>query len=88
MTRSVKIAVLYQSDDFGKDGLKGLRDGLGARASKIIVATASYEVSDPTVDSQIITLQASGANTLVILTTLHPPLPASFDFAWRLADQH
>ena len=59
-----KIAVLYQDDDFGKDYLKGLVDGLGAKAS-MIKAKASYETTDPTVDSQIIQLQASGCDVLV-----------------------
>jgi ABC-type branched-subunit amino acid transport system substrate-binding protein len=59
-----KIAVLYQNDDFGKDYLKGFKDGLGERAAKMIVAEASYELTDPTVDSQIITLKGSGADTL------------------------
>ena len=58
------IAVLYQNDDFGKDYLKALRDHLGARADKMIVAEASYESTDPTVDSQIVTLKGSGADTL------------------------
>src|SRR5579864_2620975 len=81
-----KIAILYQNDDYGKDGLKGLIDGLGARASEMIVATASYEVSDPTVDSQIITLQGSGANTLVMLTTPKAAAQAirrAYDVGWR-----
>ncbi len=59
-----KIAVLYQDDDFGKDYLKGLVDGLGAKAS-MIKAKASYETTDPTVNSQIIQLQASGCDVLV-----------------------
>ncbi|RYX92963.1 MAG: branched-chain amino acid ABC transporter substrate-binding protein [Bradyrhizobiaceae bacterium] len=63
-----KIAVLYQNDDFGKDVLKGLQDGLGDKAS-MIAATASYEVSEPTIDSQIITLKASGADVLISVTT-------------------
>jgi branched-chain amino acid transport system substrate-binding protein len=58
------IAVLYQNDDFGKDYLKALRDHLGAKADKMIVAEASYESSDPSVDSQIVTLKGSGADTL------------------------
>jgi branched-chain amino acid transport system substrate-binding protein len=57
-----KIAILYQNDDYGKDYVNGLRDGLGARAAKMIVAEASYEFTDPTVDSQIVTLQGSGAD--------------------------
>ena len=59
-----KIAVLYQNDDFGKDYLIGLREGLGNKADKLIVATQSYETTDPTVDSQIVALEASGANVL------------------------
>jgi ABC-type branched-subunit amino acid transport system substrate-binding protein len=63
-----KIAVLYQNDDFGKDLLKGLKEGLGGKA-KDVVAEATYEVSDATVDSQIATLKASGADTFVNVTT-------------------
>jgi branched-chain amino acid transport system substrate-binding protein len=63
-----KIAVLFQNDDYGKDLLKGLKDGLGAKAS-MIVAEAGYEVSEPTVDSQIVKLQASGADILVNVAT-------------------
>jgi len=59
-----KIAALYQHDDVGRDYMRGLREGLGKRAAQMIVAEASYEVTDPTVDSQIITLRASGADTL------------------------
>jgi branched-chain amino acid transport system substrate-binding protein len=60
-----KIAVLYQNDDFGEDYLVGLREGLGDKASKMIVATQTYETTDPTVDSQIVRLPASSANALV-----------------------
>ncbi|TXJ13769.1 MAG: branched-chain amino acid ABC transporter substrate-binding protein [Afipia sp.] len=56
-----KIAVLYQNDDYGKDILNGLKQGLGAKAS-MIVAESSYEVSVPSVDSQVVGLKASGAN--------------------------
>jgi branched-chain amino acid transport system substrate-binding protein len=62
---NAKIAVLYQNDDFGKDYLIGLRKELGAKADKMIVATQSYETTDATVDSQIVTLQSSGANVLL-----------------------
>jgi branched-chain amino acid transport system substrate-binding protein len=64
-----KIALLYQNDDYGKDYLKGLHDGLGAKARSMIVAEASYEVTDPTVDSQIVTLKASGADTMFTIAT-------------------
>ncbi len=64
-----KIAVLYQNDDYGKDYLKGFEDGLGDKAKTMIVAKASYEGTDPTIDSQIITLKASGADTFFNITT-------------------
>ncbi len=64
-----KVAILYQNDDYGKDYLKGFEDGLGARAASMIVSKVSYEVTDPTVDSQIISLQASGADVFFNITT-------------------
>jgi branched-chain amino acid transport system substrate-binding protein len=81
-----KIAVLYQNDDFGKDYLNGLRAGLGDKADKMIVATQSYETTDPTVDSQVVTLQSSGADTIVTLAT--PKFAAQsirkvYDIGWR-----
>ncbi|MET0333520.1 MAG: ABC transporter substrate-binding protein [Rhizobacter sp.] len=83
---NAKIAILYQNDDFGKDVLKGVKDGLGAKASTLIVKEATYEVSDPTVDSQILTLQASGADTFINITT--PKFSAqairkAFDSGWK-----
>src|SRR5262245_37799594 len=63
-----KIAVLYQNDDFGKDYLKGFKDGLGAKTS-LIVLEESYEVSEPTIDSHIIKMKASGADVLINITT-------------------
>jgi branched-chain amino acid transport system substrate-binding protein len=63
-----KIAVLYQNDDFGKDYLKGLKDGLGAKAS-MIVAEESYETSEPTIDNHIVKLKASGADVLIDIAT-------------------
>jgi len=81
-----KIAVLYQNDDYGKDYLKGLKDGLGDKAAKMIVAEVTYEVTDTTIDSQIVTLQGSGADTLVDITT--PKFAAqairkSVDIGWK-----
>jgi branched-chain amino acid transport system substrate-binding protein len=64
-----KIGILYQNDDFGKDYVRGLRAGLGAKASQIIVAEASYELSDPTIDSQIVQLKAAGVDTLIEQTS-------------------
>jgi branched-chain amino acid transport system substrate-binding protein len=63
-----KIAVLYQNDDFGKDYLKGLKDGLGARAS-MIVAEESYETSEPSIDDHIVKLKASGADVFINIST-------------------
>ena len=66
---NAKIAVLYQNDDYGKDYLKGFEDGLGARAKTMIVSKQSYEVTDPTIDSQMNSLKASGADTFFNITT-------------------
>nr|WP_249135729.1 ABC transporter substrate-binding protein [Bradyrhizobium sp. AUGA SZCCT0176] len=63
-----KIAVFYQNDDFGKDYLKGLKDGLGAKAS-MIVAEESYETSEPSIDSHIVKLKATGADVFISITT-------------------
>jgi branched-chain amino acid transport system substrate-binding protein len=66
---NAKIAILFQNDDYGKDVLKGVEDGLGAAGAKLVVAKASYEVTDPTIDSQMLTLQSSGADTFINITT-------------------
>jgi branched-chain amino acid transport system substrate-binding protein len=63
-----KIAVLYQNDDFGKDYLKGLKDGLGAKTS-MIVAEESYETSEPSIDDHIVKLKASGADVFINIST-------------------
>jgi branched-chain amino acid transport system substrate-binding protein len=62
-----KIGVLYQNDDFGKDMLKGLKDGLGTKQS-MIVSEANYEITDPTADSQIVKLKTAGADIFVDFT--------------------
>ena len=64
-----KIGILYQNDDYGKDYLKGFEDGLGEKAKTMIVSKVTYEVTDPTVDSQIVSLKASGADTFFNVTT-------------------
>ena len=66
---NAKIGILYQNDDLGKDYVKGLRDVLGTKAASMIVAEVSYELSDPTVDSQMVTLKASGADLFYNITT-------------------
>ncbi len=83
---NAKIGVLYQNDDYGKDYLKGLHDGLGDKIKSMIVAEVSYEVSDPTIDSQIVQLQGSGADVFINITT--PKFAAmairkAYDIGWK-----
>ncbi len=66
---NAKIAIMYQNDDYGKDYVKGLKDGLGTKASTMVVGEQSYETSEPTIDSQIVTLQATGANVFFNVAT-------------------
>ena len=66
---AAKIAILYQNDDFGKDYARGVREGLGSKAATMIVAEKSYEISEPTIDSQLQLLRASGADVFVDLST-------------------
>jgi branched-chain amino acid transport system substrate-binding protein len=65
-TPNAKVGILYQNDDFGKEYQKGIREGLGAAAAKMIVSEQSYDATDPTVDSQLIALRGAGADTLMI----------------------
>ncbi len=81
-----KIAVLYENDDFGKDYLIGLREGLGASADKMIVVSKSYELTDPTVDSQIVSLHASGADVLITAASAKMAAQAIrkiYDIGWK-----
>ena len=81
-----RIAVLYQNDDYGKDYLTGLRDGLGEKADRLIVAMKSYETTDPTVDSQIVALRASDANVFVNVTTpkfASQAIRKVYDIGWK-----
>ena len=64
-----RIAVLYQNDDYGKDYLKGLKDGLGDKAASMIIAEESYETSEPTIDNHIVKLKSTGADVLFDVTT-------------------
>jgi ABC-type branched-subunit amino acid transport system substrate-binding protein len=64
-----KIAVLYQNDDYGKDYLKGLKDGLGAKAASMIIAEESFETTEPTIDNHIVKLKSSGADVFVNIAT-------------------
>jgi branched-chain amino acid transport system substrate-binding protein len=83
---NAKIGVLYQNDDFGKDYLIGLKDVFGAKYPTMVVKETSYETSEPTVDSQIIDLQSSGADTFVIAATpkfAAQALRKAFDTGWK-----
>ncbi|MBR0718024.1 ABC transporter substrate-binding protein [Bradyrhizobium liaoningense] len=66
---NAKIGILYQNDDLGKDYLNGIKAGLGDKAAKMIVAEASYEVSDPTIDSQVLKIKDAGADLFFSATT-------------------
>jgi branched-chain amino acid transport system substrate-binding protein len=83
---NAKIGILYQNDDYGKDYLHGFKDGLGSKASTMIVKELSYETSDPTVDSQIVELKSSGADVFFNVTT--PKFAAqairkAYDIGWK-----
>ncbi|MEJ8569951.1 ABC transporter substrate-binding protein [Microbaculum marinum] len=81
-----KVAVLYQNDDLGRDYRKGLVDAFGDRFEDIVVGEATFEASDPTVDSQIVSLQASGADTLVLAGLPRPVAQAirkAYDIGWK-----
>src|SRR5256884_4474233 len=64
-----KIAVLYQNDDYGKDYVKGLKDGLGAKAASMIIVEESFEVTQPTIDSNIVKLKSLNADVFFNVTT-------------------
>jgi ABC-type branched-subunit amino acid transport system substrate-binding protein len=82
-----KVAILFQNDDYGKDYVKGFKDALGpSLAAKMIVAEESYEVTDPTVDSQVINLKASGADTffnVAIPKFAAQAIRKIYDIGWR-----
>jgi len=83
---TAKIAILYENDDIGKDYIHGIERALGDKAASMIVAKASYEVTDATIDSQMVTLQAAGADTLISVAA--PKFTAqvirkAHDIAWK-----
>ena len=81
-----KVAVIYQNDDYGQDYLAGLKKGLGGQASSMIVATQSNDVGAPDVKSQIGTLKASGADTLMVFETPSPAIKSiatAAAFGWH-----
>jgi ABC-type branched-subunit amino acid transport system substrate-binding protein len=64
-----KIGILYQNDDYGKDYVKGIRDGLGAKAASMIIGEESYETAAPTIDSHVVALKSKGADIFISITT-------------------
>ncbi|KWV48505.1 branched-chain amino acid ABC transporter substrate-binding protein [Bradyrhizobium macuxiense] len=65
-----KIAIFYQNDDFGKDYLKGIKEGLGAKAASMIIMEESYEVTEPSIDSHIVKIKAANPDVLFIFATI------------------
>jgi len=83
---NAKIGILYQNDDYGKDYVKGFKDGLGDAAKKLIIMEQTYEVTDPTVDSQIVNLKNSGANVFFNVTTpkfAAQAIKKAFEIGWK-----
>jgi branched-chain amino acid transport system substrate-binding protein len=81
-----KIGILFQNDDFGKDYVLGVKDSLGDKFDKMVIKQASYETSDPTIDSQVVELQSSGADTLIVAAI--PKFAAQairkvYDIGWK-----
>jgi ABC-type branched-subunit amino acid transport system substrate-binding protein len=83
---NAKVGILYQNDDLGKDYLNGIKAGLGDKASSMIVAETSYEVSDPTIDSQILKLKAAGADLFFSASTpkfAAQAIKKNFELGWH-----
>ncbi len=83
---AARIGLLWQNDDGGKDFVAGVREGLGDNAARMIVRSASYEVTDPTIDSQVVSLQSAGADTLMVIAV--PKFSAMtirrvYDIGWK-----
>jgi len=83
---NARIGILYQNDDYGKDYLKGVKDGLGEKSAKMLVAELTYEVTDATVDSQIVQMQGMGVDVLIDATS--PKFAAqairkAYDIGWK-----
>ncbi len=83
---NAKVGILYQNDDYGRDYLKGLKEGLGDRAAKMLIAELAYEVTDATIDSQILQLQSAGVDVFIDATS--PKFAAqairkAYDTGWK-----
>jgi branched-chain amino acid transport system substrate-binding protein len=83
---NAKVGILYQNDDLGKDYLNGIKAGLGDKAATMVVAEASYEVSDPTIDSQILKLKSAGADLFFSASTpkfAAQAIKKNFELGWK-----
>ena len=83
---NAKVGILYQNDDYGKDYVKGFKDGLGDAAKRIIIMEQTYEVTDPTIDSQIVNLKNSGANVFFNVTIpkfAAQAIKKAFEIGWK-----
>jgi branched-chain amino acid transport system substrate-binding protein len=83
---AAKVAILYQNDDYGKDYLRGIKAGLGAQAAKSLVAEVTYEQTDPTMDSQVLALKSSGADTVLLAAyskQVSQALRKMVDLGWK-----
>ena len=83
---NAKVGILYQNDDYGKDYVKGFKDGLGDAAKRIIIMEQTYEVTDPTIDSQIANLKNSGANVFFNVTIpkfAAQAIKKAFEIGWK-----
>jgi branched-chain amino acid transport system substrate-binding protein len=81
-----KIAVMYQNDDFGRDYLKGLKDGLGERAGSMIVGEETYDASEPTIDAHVVKLKSTGADVFFNFSSAKfsaQAIKKSFELGWR-----
>jgi branched-chain amino acid transport system substrate-binding protein len=83
---NAKVGILYQNDDYGKDYVKGFKDGLGDAAKRVIIMEQTYEVTDPTIDSQIVNLKNSGANVFFNVTIpkfAAQAIKKAFEIGWK-----
>ena len=81
---NARVGVLYQNDDLGKDYLDGIKAGLGAKASKMVVAEVSYELSEPTIDSKVLKIKDAGADLFFSASTPKQAAQAQKDSRARL----
>jgi branched-chain amino acid transport system substrate-binding protein len=81
-----KIAILFQNDDFGKDMVRGVKQGLGSQNANMVIKEVSYESTEPTIDSQIVTVKSSGADLFINLSTGRATVQSIkrvFEIGWK-----